>query len=179
MPSPIGDPAFIKNKERFFMQLAEHLSLASSNPLAPGGCVIVRDREIIADGRSLLSASKVEIDCVSYAIAVCAKRGAGAVGAVIYTTRYPSSSATFQAHLMGIRKILVLAHEWETRYLNDFRASARLGRELGMTIDAFYPDDEAKPQAFKTAFPQTAENAYAVDEFDESDQDNSDVSVPL
>lgn len=161
------------------MQLAEHLSLASSNPLAPGGCVIVRDREIIADGRSLLSASKVEIDCLSHAIAACAKRGAGAVGAVVYTTRYPSSTATFQAHVMGIRKIIVLAHEWETRYLNDFRASARLGRELGMTIDAFYPDEETKPKAFKTAFPQTVNNAYAVDEFDESDPVESDVSVPL
>ena len=32
----------------------------------------------------------------------------GLSGAVIYTTRYPFSASVFQAHLMGIRKIVVL-----------------------------------------------------------------------
>ena len=69
MPSPKGDPTYIKNKERFFMDVALSISKASTHPKSPGGCIIVRDREIIGDGRSLLTDSMVEIDCISYAIA--------------------------------------------------------------------------------------------------------------
>ena len=56
-------------------------------------------------GRSVLASSKVEIDCITYAIATCAKRGTPTAGAVIYSTRYPFSASVFQAHLMGIRTI--------------------------------------------------------------------------
>lgn len=46
MPSPKGDPTYIKNKDRFFLTLAKTIALASSHPIAPGGCVLVRDREV-------------------------------------------------------------------------------------------------------------------------------------
>ncbi len=57
MVNPKGDPTYIKNKERFFLEVAK----ASTHPLAPGGCVLVRNREIIVDGRSLVAACKVEM----------------------------------------------------------------------------------------------------------------------
>ena len=70
MPAPKGDPTYIKNKEQYFITLAKVIGSASSHPLQPdGGCVVVRDREILGDGRSILTASKVEIDPVTYAIA--------------------------------------------------------------------------------------------------------------
>ena len=40
------------------------------------------------------------------------------------------SHAVFQAYLLGIRKIVVLAHEWEPFYKDEFRRAARLAREL-------------------------------------------------
>ena len=66
MPSPKGDPTYIKNKERYFIEVAKTIGSASSHPLCPGGCVVVRDREILGDGRALLTDSKVEIDPVCY-----------------------------------------------------------------------------------------------------------------
>ena len=68
MPAPEGDPTFIKNKEKYFIEVARTIATAATHPTAPGGCVLVRDREIIGDGRSVLTASKVEIDCITYAI---------------------------------------------------------------------------------------------------------------
>ena len=62
MPSPKGDPTYIKNKETYFINLAKQVGLASTHPSAPGGCIVVRDREIVGDGRSLLTDSQVEID---------------------------------------------------------------------------------------------------------------------
>ena len=109
------------------MAIAETVAKASSHPKAPGGCVLVRDREIIGDGRSVLSHSKVEIDCISYAIATTSKRGTPTVGAVIYSTRYPFSYSVFQAHLMGIKKFVVMAHEWEAFYKDEFRRAAQAG----------------------------------------------------
>ena len=109
MPSPAGDPTYIKNKERYFIEVAEAVAKASTHPRSPGGCIIVRDREIIGDGRSLLTDSKVEIDCISYAIAAAARNGTPAIGAVVYSTRYPFSTSIFQAHMMGIKKIIVSA----------------------------------------------------------------------
>ena len=64
MPSPAGDPTYIKNKDRYFIELAKAVARGSTHPSAKGGCVIVRGREIIGDGRSLLTDSKVEVDCL-------------------------------------------------------------------------------------------------------------------
>ena len=74
MPSPKGDPTYIKNKDKYFIEVARTLASASTHPKAPGACVIVRDREIVGSGRSLYTDSKVEIDCLSYAVAAAAKR---------------------------------------------------------------------------------------------------------
>ena len=144
MPSPKGDPTYIKNKDKFFMDVAKTIGQASTHPKSPGGCIIVRDREIIGDGRSLLTDSKVEVDCVSYAVAAAAKSGTAAIGAVIYSTRYPFSTSVFQAHVMGIRKIFVLAHEWEPYYKDEFRRAARLARELNISVEPMFMDDDPR-----------------------------------
>ena len=144
MPSPKGDPTYIKNKEQYFIDLAKAVGAASTHPKAPGGCIVVRDREILGDGRSILTHSKVEIDCVAYAIAAAAKRGTPMAGGVLYTTRYPFSASIFQCHVMGIRKVVVLAHEWEPYYKDEFRRSARLARELSIAIEPYFEDDDPR-----------------------------------
>lgn len=144
MPAPKHDPTYILDKERYFINLAKQVETGSNHPIAPGGCVIVRDREIVGDGRSILADCKVEIDCVTYAIATACKRGTPITGAVIYTTRYPFSASVFQLYLMGIRKIVVLAHEWEPYYKDEFRRSARLARELSISIEPFFEDDDER-----------------------------------
>ena len=157
MPSPKGDPTYIKDKDRYFIEVAKTIGSASSHPVCPGGCVVVRDREILGDGRSILTDSKVEIDPVCYAIAAACKRGTPMTGAVIYSTRYPFSASVFQAHIMGIRKIVVLAHEWEPYYKDEFRRAARLARELNIAIEPF----------FENADPRFSVNAHANQEVDE------------
>jgi deoxycytidylate deaminase len=144
MPSPQGDPTYIKNKETYFINLAKQVGLASTHPSAPGGCIVVRDREIIGDGRSLLTDSQVEIDCICYAIAAAAKRGTPTAGAVIYTTRYPFSASVFQCHVMGIKKIIVLAHQWEPYYKHEFRRAGRIARELSISIEAVYENEDPR-----------------------------------
>mgnify|MGYP001268442488 CR=1 FL=1 len=172
MPSPKGDPTYIKNKDRFYLEICKLLAKASTHPMAPGGCVIVRDREIIGDGRSLLASCKVELDCISYAIATAAKRGTPLVGAILYSTRYPFSTAVFQCYLMGIRKIVILAHDWEPFYKDEFRRAARLARELAISIEPYHEDEDKRftvnkqpekndePEAWITC------NSFEQDEFD-------------
>jgi len=174
MISPKGDPTFIKNKDRYFLEVAKAIAAASTHPKAPGGCVIVRDREIICDGRSLYTDSKIEVDCVSYAIASAAKAGAPTIGCVVYTTRYPFATSIFQLHLMGIRKIVVLAHEWEPYYKDEYRRTARLARELSVAIEPIFLDDDPRfttnthDRNFDaTLFPEA--NPFAQDEYDPAD----------
>ena len=142
MPIVENDPTFIANKEKHFISIASTISKASTHPLCPGGCIIVRDREIIGDGRSMIAACKVEVDCITHAIAAAAKRGTVTTGAVVYSTRYPFSASIFQLYLMGIRKLVVLAHEWEPYYKDEFRRSAKLARELGISIEPYFDDDQ-------------------------------------
>jgi deoxycytidylate deaminase len=144
MPAPKSDPTFIKNKDKYFMDLAKQVSTGSTHPIAPGGCVIIRDREICGDGRSILADCKVELDCITYAIATACKRGTPITGAVIYSTRYPFSASVFQLYLMGIRKIIVLAHEWEPYYKDEFRRAARLARELFISIEPLFDDADER-----------------------------------
>ena len=139
-----GDVTFIEDKETYFMKIAKTIASGSTHPMVPGGCVIVRDREILGSGRSLLATCKVEVDCISYAIAASAKNGTGLSGAVAYSTRYPFSAAVFQLHIMGIRKLVVLAHEWEPYYKDEFRRAARLGRELAIAIEPYFDDDDQR-----------------------------------
>jgi len=72
-------------------------------------------------------------------------------GATIYTTRYPFSASIFQAHIMGIRKIVILAHEWEAYYKDEFRRSARLARELEIAIEPHFEDDDPRLSVNKHA----------------------------
>lgn len=144
MPIVSGDPTFIVDKDKHFINIAKQIATGSTHPICPGGAVVVRDREIIGDGRSILASCKVEIDCVTYAIATSSKRGTSMAGAVIYTTRYPFSASVFQLHLMGVRKIFVLAHPWEAYYKDEFRRAARLARELSIAIEPIYDDDDER-----------------------------------
>ena len=164
MPAPKGDPSYIKNKETYFMSIATAIARGSNHPIVPGGCVLVRDREIIGDGRSVLCDSKVEIDCITYAIATCAKRGTPTTGAVIYSTRYPFAASVFQAHLMGIRRFVVAAHEWEAYYKDEFRRAARLARELSIEIIPLFAD---KDQRF-------VENPHELDNYDPKNKTDID-----
>jgi len=138
------DPTFIPNKERYFMSIAKQIATGSNHPIALGGCVIVRDKEIIGDGRSVLAECKVEVDCLTYAIATACKRGTPTAGATVYTTRYPFSASVFQLFLMGIKKIVVLAHEWEPYYKDEFRRAARLARELLISIEPLFEDEDER-----------------------------------
>ncbi len=137
-----GDPTFIPDKDKHFISIAKAVATGSNHPIAPGGCIIVRDREIIGDGRSVLASCKVEIDCITYAIAAACKRGTPVVGAELYSTRYPFASAIFQLHMMGISKTIILAHEWEPYYKDEFRRAARLARELSISIEPYFEDDD-------------------------------------
>ena len=171
MTSPKGDPTYIKDKDNYFISIARAISQASTHPSAPGGCVIARGREIIGDGRSLYTDSKVEIDCISYAIAAAAKSGNSTIGSTIYTTRYPFATSIFQAHLMGIRKIVFLQHQWEPFYKDEFRRAARLARELKLAIEPIYSDED---QRFSTntshreadSLFNGESNSFSPDEYD-------------
>ena len=144
MTSPKGDPTFIDKKDHYFMAVACTIAEASTHPKMKGGCVIVRDREIIGDGRSILTHTKIEVDPISYAVASAAKNGSQTLGAVIYSTRYPFSASVFQAHVMGIRRVVVLAHEWEPYFREEFRRAARLARELSVSLEALFVDQDKR-----------------------------------
>ena len=146
------------------MSIVTAIAPRSTMPSVPGGCVLTRDRESIGDGKSVLASSKVEIDCITYAIATCAKRGTPTTGAVIYSTRYPFSASVFQAHLMGIRRFVVAAHEWEAYYKDEFRRAARLARELSIAIEPLFDDVD---QRF-------TDNPHELDEFDPKEKSKLD-----
>ena len=163
MPSPANDPLYIKNKEQYFIEIAKTIAQASTHPVAPGACVIVRDREIVGEGRAILTASKIEIDCLSVAIGASSKRGTPTVGSTVYSTRYPFTTAVFQCYQIGVRKIVVLAHEWEPFYKDEFRRAGRLARELNISIETYFdkPDErfDGNPQS-------SAHNPFTTDDYD-------------
>ena len=166
MPSPQSDPTYIKNKERFFIEIAKVIAKGSTHPAAGAGCVLVRDREIIGDGRAILTASKIEIDCITVAIGATSKRGTPTLGAVIYTTRYPYTIPVFQCYQMGIKKIVFLAHEWEPFYKDEYRRAARLARELSISIEPFHDSEDPR---FSSS-PQKEDNDYyKIDQYDPQD----------
>ena len=45
---------------------------------------------------------------------------------------------------MGIRKIVILAHEWEPFYKDEFRRAARLARELCMAIEPLFETEDER-----------------------------------
>jgi len=155
--APAGDPGYLKNRDLYFLTIAEAVGVGSTHPLTPGGCIIVRDREIIGSGRQMLSHSKVEIDCVSAAIGASCKLGTPAIGGVVYSTRYPFPASVMQMHLMGIKRIVIQAHDWEPLYKQEFRKAARLARELGISVEPLYKDPD----------PRFASNPHKLDAYDE------------
>jgi deoxycytidylate deaminase len=141
-----GDPLYIEDQDKYFMSIATAIASGSSHPIVPGGCILVRDRDIIGSGRSLLASCRVEIDCVAYCIASAAKNGTSTTGAVLYTTRYPFSAAIFQLQVLGLRRIVVLAHDWEAYYKDEFRRAARLAREMSISIEPLFIDEDERFQ---------------------------------
>lgn len=171
MPSPKGDPTYIKDKDHYFTDIALAIAKASTHPSSPGGCVIVRNRELIGCGRSLLTDSGVEVDCVSYAIGAAARSGIPAIGGTIYTTRYPFSASVFQAHIIGIKKFVVLSHDWETYYKDEFRRAARLARELQIAVEPIHLNED--PRFTTNTYDKSTnqvlyseKNPYSPDEYD-------------
>jgi len=178
MTSPAGDPTYIKNKDKYFIEVARTLASASTHPKVPGACVIVRDREIVGSGRSLYTDSGTEIDCVSYAIAAAAKTGTPLIGGVCYSTRYPFSTPVFQLYLMGIKRIVTLSHAWETYYKDELRKAGRLARELSIAIEPIFLDEDPRfgvntydRDETKEFFPDA--NPFATDEYDPKDATDS------
>lgn len=183
------DPTFIPNKERYFMSIAKQIATGSNHPIATGGCVIVRDKEIIGDGRSVLAECKVEVDCLTYAIATACKRGTPTAGATVYTTRYPFSASVFQLFLMGIKKIVVLAHEWEPYYKDEFRRAARLARELLISIEPLFEDEDQRfttnnqdrEEEFKDkdlyTFSPAETDGISPEEYDEQHNDSDHITL--
>ena len=47
---------------------------------------------------------------------------------------------------MGIRKVVVLAHDWEPYYKDEFRRAARLAREMSISIEPLFIDDDDRFQ---------------------------------
>ena len=45
---------------------------------------------------------------------------------------------------MGISKIFILAHAWETYYKDEFRRAARLARELSIAIEPIFFDEDQR-----------------------------------
>ena len=45
---------------------------------------------------------------------------------------------------MGIKKLVVKAHEWEPYYKDEFRRAARLARELSIAIEPYFDDDDKR-----------------------------------
>ena len=75
---------------------------------------------------------------------------------------------------MGIRRIVVLAHQWEPYYKDEFRRAARLAREVNMAIEPIYEDEDPRftkniydrnidPKLFRDA------NPFETDEYDPKD----------
>ena len=96
-----------------------------------------------------------------------------AAAAIAYEIQSTSTSV-FQAHLMGIRRLVVLAHEWEAYYKDEFRRAARLARELTMAIEPMFEDED--PRFTKNVYDRNIDpelfrnsNPFETDEYDPTD----------
>ena len=103
------------------------------------------------------------------------KRGTPTTGAVVYSTRCQFSASIFQCYLMGIKKIVILAHEWEAYYCDEFRRAARLARELSISIEPIFDDEDPKYGVNKAPKRKLEKELYdastlAVDEYDFQDK---------
>ena len=80
---------------------------------------------------------------------------------------------------MGIKKIVVLAHEWEPYLKDEFRRSARLARELGIAIEPIYPKADPRLDDRELVLPDgelldskllVRDEFYLPDEYDPQDK---------
>lgn len=167
----LTDPTYIKDREAYFIGMALHVGSANNHPLHPGGAVITRDREVLVEGRSILAESKAEIDAVGYALAMASKRGIPVMGGTVYTTRYPFSQSVFQCYLAGIRKIVCMSHEWDKIYKQEFKKTARLCRDLGVSLEVYFPDegDTFSPGAKELYLIGGTDPKQQIDAFDTDD----------
>lgn len=139
-----ADPTYVLNKDQYFMDIAKEIEKGSNHPVVPGGCVIVRQRDIIANGRSVYATWKTEIDCITYAIATAAKNGTPVVGSTVYTTCYPRPESIFQSHIVGIKHIIILFKDIPSAYSSTYKKSAALAGDLGIAIEVYDDSDTTK-----------------------------------
>ena len=76
---------------------------------------------------------------------------------------------------MGIKKLVVLAHEWEPYYKDEFRRAARLARELSISIEPLFDDEDPRYGVNKAPKRKLEKELYdastlAVDEYDFQDE---------
>lgn len=138
------DPTYMINKEQIFMDIAKGLEKASNHPIAPGGCVIVRQRDILASGRSVMCSGYTEIDCIECAIATAAKNGTPVVGSTVYTTCYPLPESIIQCHIVGINLIYFLFRDQPTGYAKRRETAVKIAHELGITVDVYDDSNTTK-----------------------------------
>ena len=90
---------------------------------------------------------------------------------------------------MGIKKIVVLAHEWEPYYKDEFRRAARLARELLISIEPLFDDederfatnnqdreDEFQEKDLYTYSPAEADG-ISTERYDEQINDSNDITL--
>ena len=75
---------------------------------------------------------------------------------------------------MGITRIVVLAHEWEPYYKDEFRRAARLAREVSIAIEPIFLDKD--PRFTKNSYDRNIDqelfpdsNPFETDEYDPTD----------
>ena len=85
---------------------------------------------------------------------------------------------------MGVRKIVVLAHEWEPYYKDEFRRAARLARELNISIEPLFENEDERFSTNDQA-PRFSADSDKEQEFQDKDlytsspveQSDSDISI--
>ena len=75
---------------------------------------------------------------------------------------------------MGITRIVVLAHEWEPYYKDEFRRAARLACEVSIAIEPIFLDED--PRFTKNSYDRNIDqelfpdsNPFETDEYDPTD----------
>ena len=72
---------------------------------------------------------------------------------------------------MGIKKIVVLAHEWEPYYKDEFRRAARLGRELSIAVEPLFDDEDPRFGVNKAPKRKLEKELYDASTFDVDEYD--------
>ena len=122
------------NSSDTFMAQAIELAEKSDHPLTKAATIIVSNGVILATGLYTLLPSKIDIDCLSCAIANVAAHGVPPENPVVYTTRFPFSTPLYQAHLLGVTELFIQKHEWESYYKDEFRRASRLAKDLEIEL---------------------------------------------